>query len=337
MAKTAPKTPLPLDAEVVASETQERELITTEAGKFSEFIRGFVPFMQKAGELERKAKERLDIARQLKTKPPKTETDDVKVQTELRAGKLERKVVDETWAITGVLSRLHKQTVAGRERAGGMLDEATAITQQLHNDWTREQQRVAREEEDRRRRVAEEHARKDREKEVARIEEEALRVEAASPDISEREEAFVHGQIALGLGPTDAARRAGYKNPELRAEKLMVMPKIIAALDAKTQAAVIWEQAEARRAMPITMDVEKVRPAVTRVGNTHDRSTWSAEVYDAEAFMAALLDPRLRTQYGIPADIATFLQPKLNDYARFLHELLDKWPGVRSQKSTNTV
>jgi hypothetical protein len=328
---------LPVEGDVLDAPIEDQQLTITEEGTaFTKFLAGIGTFVIKARGLEKKAKERLDIARQIQRKPPKTEAEDAKVQVELRAAKLERKVVNDTWGITQVLSKLHKSTVAGRERAGGMLDEAAEITQALHNDYTREEKRKADEREAEKRRIAEAAERRRQDEEAARLEQEALDAEAAMPTLSDREEAFVNGILNRGLSPFEAAKAARFAKPAAEADRLMASKKINEALDARKAAIAAREQATAVRQQPVNVVVERERPAITRVANTHDATTWSAEVFDAEAFMAAVLDPRTRAQLGIPASVATYVQKELNDLARSLHEKMNVWPGVRAKSNTST-
>lgn len=341
MAKKNPgarKTAPPPDIEVLdAPSSPDQELVSQDTDKLRAFMGGLASFFSRAITLEKQAKERLDIARQLK--PPTTADEDATVQVAIREAKLTRKAIDDHWSITTVVHQLHRKLTAARERAGTTADQAASIAQTLHNRYVEDEQRRVRMEEERLRREAEERARVEREAELARLEAEAVRAEQSSPDLSEREKSFVYGLITLGYGPTTAAQKAGFAKPEQAGERLMNTPKIKAALDAKKKAAVIREQASAQSERPLDVaPIEKVQANITRATpGGFDRSTYSAEVFDVEAFMAALLDPRTRTQLGIPADIATFQQTKLNDAARGLGDLINKWPGVRLKKKTTTV
>jgi hypothetical protein len=190
------------------------------------------------------------------------------------------------------------------------------------------------EENERRRQEAERNARIEREREQAELEQKAIEAEEASPTLSEREEAFVNSQIALGLGPTDAARRAGFKNPEQAAERLMKLAKIREALDAKKRAAAIREQAAAKKEQPVDVQFEEERPNITRATpGGFDRTSHSGEVLDERLFVEAVIGGR----HGIPADVLMVNQAKLNEYARSMQELINRWPGVRHKKTTTTV
>jgi hypothetical protein len=247
-----------------------------------------------------------------------------------------RKLNDEHWGITSVVSQLHKKLVGGRETAGKQLDEAANIAQQHHNGYVREAERQQREAQDRLRRQAEADAQLVRDAELAKLEAEAVAREEQSIGLSEREQLFVD-YVLQGSSAQRAATLAGYANPLVSSARLSSSSKIQRALEVKREAQLIREQAAAKRESPIIADVPTVRSNVTHAAGSFDRSTYSAEVFDPEAFMAALLDPRTRTQLGIPAAIATFSQPALNESAKSLRELINRWPGCRLAKKTTTV
>lgn len=343
MAKTtkATKAAPPPDIEVVDGPVnEEHALVSEDTGKLRTFMGGMVPFFQRAGELERAAKERLDVARQMQTKYlrtlPADADEDLKIQNELLASKRERKVIDETWGITQVMSQLHKRLVAGRERAGKMLDEAATIYQDIHNRYAREQQRIA-DEENRRRRIEEEQretARRAREQEE--LEAAAVKREAEMEGLSEREQRFVE-LVANGFnGPSTAARTSGYKDAEKAGERLMATPKIIAAIDALRDAAAIRQQAKAKTEEPLVVDTPTVRANVTKAAGSRSVTTKSAAVDDADAFLAAVLDPKTRATLGIPTDCLIIDEAKLNQHARNLGDIINRWPGVRLVTKTST-
>jgi hypothetical protein len=318
------------------------EIIKEETATLRTFFSGALAFFAKATELERDAKAVLTRATALKAKhegpnaKPITRDIDEKIQIELRGAKMKRKAIDDWWEITAIASRFHKRLVAGRERAGLMADEAAEITQALHNTYAREEQRKAREEEQKRRDAEEARQRQERDAELARAEAEAVRAEASSPMLSEREERFCESIMRYGLGPTDAARGVGYANPEVQGERLMGSAKIQKALDAKKTAAVLREQAAAKAAAPLSVVVERVVPNITKLAGSREVKRWKCTVTDADAFLAAVLDPKTRLTLGIPTDVVTFLQPKLNEYARSLHEKMNTWPGIRAEEDTST-
>ncbi len=328
----------PAEPDVLDPVPETNDIIKEETGLIRAFFAGSLAFFTRATELEREASSILSRANQLKAKhtgdkaTPITRDIDEKIQVELRGAKMKRKAIDDHWEITSLASRFHKRLVAGRERAGLMADEAAEITQALHNSYARERERVAREEENRKREQEETRLREEQQAEAARLEAEALRLEAASPMLSEREERFVE-LVMHGLNtPATAARTVGYAKPEEQGARLMASEKIQRALESKRQASVVRQQVQATLAKPVHAVVERVRPDVTKLAGSRDTKRWKAVVFDEAAFMAAVLDPKARLTHGIPTDVVTFLQPKLNELARALHEKMNTWPGVRAEE-----
>lgn len=339
MAKTPKK---PVEPDVLDALPETTDLIKEETGLIRQFFAGSLAFFTQATKLEKEAKARLDIAKQFKAKygGPNavaiTRETDEKLQTELRAARKKRQEINDWWEITALASRFHKRLVAGRERAGMMADEAVEITQALHNGYAREEERKAREEEYRRREAEEARLRQERAAEAARAEADAVRAEAASPMLSEREDRFIEHVLNGGASPSMAAAKVGYAQPEQQAERLMNSSKIQKALDARKEAAAIREQAAAKAQAPLSVVVERVVPNITRVAGTREAKRWKATVFDEAAFLAAVLDPATRMRLGIPTDVVTFLQPKLNELARALKQQMNTWPGVRAEEDRST-
>lgn len=335
----------PIDIEVLdAPAHPDQQLVTAAGDKLREFLGGLTRFFETAAQIERGAKERLDRAKQLKL--PTDAAADEKIQLFIRESKDEITAAEEHWTITAVVHNLHRQLTSARGRSTGkdskgvpigMLDQAAAIAQNLHNTYTEAEKRRARAEEDRITREREDAARQEQARVAAQLEEQALAAEKKSPELSERETTFVDGILRLGLRATAAAERAGFKNPAAAGERLMNTPKISQALDAKKAATVLREQATATREMPVDVERHVERPNISRAAGGYDRTTWSGEVFDEDLIVAAVLDPRIRATLGIPADIVTINRVKINEYGSSMQELINKWPGVRAVKKTTTV
>lgn len=329
MAKTATR-----KAEVLPAESPDLALVQTESQVVGAFMVGLVPFFRTAAALERQAKDMLVAAKALSA--PVNSDQDAQLQVFVRSTTASRKQVEEHWNICQVFSGLHRKLTAGRARATAPLEEAASLAQGHHNRYVEAQQRQARAEEDRQRRDAEERARIAREAEVADLERQALAAEESSADLSEREQDFVYRMVAFpSAGAEGCAKGAGYKDGVKSAARLMSLPKIQQAIEAQQQAIRIREHAVAVKDMPIQVEVERVRPDVQKVGS--DRTTWACDIYDPDAFLAAVLDTGTRLRLGIPADVVEPAQKALNELARSLHEQLDRWPGVRAKRSTRTV
>lgn len=302
-----------------------------------EFIAGLVPFFQQARALELKAKARLEAARQLTM--PASQEDDTAVQMFIRASSAEKKVVEDHWTITALLFNFQRRLVAVRKRATDCHDEAERIAQSLHNQYKAAEQRRVDEENRRRLREAEEKARADREREQAELERQALELEAKSKELSDREQKFVElycgeGTTAAGVkgDARQAAARAGYKNPAEQGAILIGREKILAAIRAKESAKALREQAAARREEPVF--AEEVPLEKPRIGGGGvDRTTKSGEILDERAFVDAVCEGR----HGIPRDILIIDPARLNQYARDMGELINRWPGVRLKRNTKTI
>ena len=164
--------------------------------------------------------------------------------------------------------------------------------------------------------------------EAARLEQEAEAAELASEALSDREQRFVAFAVA-GKGDTGAAQLAGYKNPETMGAKLRTYPKINAAIEAAERAIELRRQAQAVASQPVA--IEEVQAETKAQVATTGRTTYSAIIFNADAFVAAAVTGG----FGIPADCLMPNPVKLNEYARSLRERLDAWPGVRLSKKTS--
>jgi hypothetical protein len=215
------------------------------------------------------------------------------------------------------------------------LEEAVGIGNRLHARFEEEANRRAREETERLRREAEQRAADERERELARAEAEAVKLEEGAAELSGRERTFVDLYTSQGRRESgnaqNAATAAGFRDPLKSAARLISLPKIQKAIEAVQQAAAIRRQATARREAPLEVDApQKVVPMVTRAANTSTRTYHSAVVTDKDALVAAVISGK----HGIPWDVLTFDQSKVNEYARSLEERINAWPGVQHKKET---
>ncbi len=311
--------------------SEDEQLATTDANAVRVWLRGIAGFFTTARAMEESSGRTLVEARRLVT--PKTEQEDLAIQRFVKQTTEDRKAVEGHWDIALVVNRFHKRLTAARSRATAPLEEANGIGNRLHATYSENERRRAQEEQDRIRREAEEQARLDRERELARAEEEAVRLEEASEGLSEREKRFVE-LFAFGLntGPT-AARAAGFKDPAVAASRLLKQEKIIKAVKAVQEAAALRKQAEARRAQPLDVEVATVRPNISKAAGAHDRTSYSAEVFDPRLFVEAVIGGK----HGIPADALMPNNVTLNEYARSLRDRINLWPGCRLKKITSVV
>jgi phage terminase small subunit len=319
MAKKAPDTVV---------ENPEVQLVKREGTEILSFVGRLTAFLTTARELETRAVATLTIARDLVT--PKTQEQDAAVKDFVRIANADRKQVEDHWGITAVFSRFHKRLTAARARATDPLEEAVRIGTEKHTDFVRAEQRRVQEEADRKQREEELRAKKQRDDEIAKIEADALALEEASVGLSGREQRFVDAYLENGGQAQRAATLAGYKDPLAQASRLIASDKVRAAILARQRAEDLRQQVDAIQALPLeTKDIEVESHADT----AGDRGTKSAELVDEAALIAAIIEGKL----GIPSDILTVKQTKLNEYARSLGPIINRWPGVRYKVKTTIV
>lgn len=324
--------PIAREPEVLDALEQEVGLIRDDSSMVEKFKAGLRSFFVRAKALELTAQANLQKAKLLTQ--PATMADDEKIQFLIKNFGADRKDAVDHWDITLKVSRFHKRLVAARKRSEEPNDEAIAIATRLHNTYVDNERRRVAAENDRIRLEAERKAADDRKAELAELERQAVAAEQASADLSARERAFVDCVTSINL-PTDpirAANQAGYKDPGAQAARLMATPKIIAAIAAARAAQALREQKAAIAEKPLDVQAATVAPAISTAAG-HDRDTHSGELLDERQLIEAILVGGR----GIPSDLLQINQVKLNEYARSLRELINKWPGVRYKKTTSLV
>lgn len=320
-----------LTTELVPPATEEEKAAAEDGLAIRTWSGQLAGFFVTAQTLEVKAKARETEA--LALVQPTTLEQDERIVAFIRGVAIDEKALEAHWTITALVSRLHRRLTGKREIAARALTAAKARGNALHNAYAEgERRRVAREAEEERVRK-ETAAREEQARESARLEAEAVKLEEASAELSERERQFVEMMVsgptsARGNG-TECARIAGFKKPLESAARLISLEKIQTAITAGKKALDLRTQATAKRAQPVEVEVATQKAQVAGGG----RTTWSGEVLDVEALVAAVISGK----HGIPSDVLTVNQTKLNDYARSLHERLDLWPGVRAKKTTGVV
>jgi hypothetical protein len=294
-----------------------------------EWLVSLIPFFTRARELEVAAKKTLEDSKLLTL--PANADDDTRLKAFITRASADNKVVAEHWKVTSLVHQFQRRLVAVRDRSCDALEEAAKRAQQLHNQYVKaENDRVA-EENRRRQKEADDKAAAERQAELDRLEAERLKLEAASADLSDRERIFVD-QVASGTPAMYAARNAGYKDYTKQGDLLMGRLKIALAIKAKQDSENIRKQAEAKKAEPLKPAEIIAEKAQLGAGGV-DRTTKSAEIFDARLFVEAVIGGR----HAIPADCLMPDPVKLNQYARSLGDIIDRWPGVRLKKGTTTV
>lgn len=312
-----------------ATPDPELTSIVADGGAIAGFLANVGAFFYRAKELETVAQAQLSVAKTLVE--PTTQEQDERLQRFIRSSSAGAKEIEAHWDICSVFHKMHRMLTARRGVGVQAYLDAAALAQKHHNTYTDKEKRRAAAEQERLRVEAENRARDQRNLELQAAEKQALDLEASSKDLSEREARFAH-YVVLGMLPTPAARQAGYKNAELQGQSLMERPKIQAAIAAERQAIEIRKQAAAQRDAPLDVNVEIVKPAISK-GGGYDRTTHSAVVLDEQALIAAVIGGK----HGIPWDVLTVNPTKLNEYAGSLQERLNAWPGVQHKKNTKTI
>lgn len=306
----------------------EVALVRSEGDAIGAWVGNIRQFFQDAQGLEMHAKSTLLRFESLR--PPTSGDEDVQLQALIRTATADKKALEAHWAIALVFHKLHSFLTSCRKRGTDSFDQAISIGNRHHNAFADEARRKARAEEDRLRREAEERAMRDREEDLRKLEAAALKAEAASPDLSERENVFVGEYLTTHNAPY-AARRAGYKDPDATALRLMNTAKVKQAIEARTTALAHREQAQAVRESPVEVVHQEVRPDVSTSG---DRTTRSADIYDVKAYVKAIAT----REHGVmPEDALLPNQPFANDLARALGENINRIPGVRLKKVTKVI
>lgn len=311
--------------------SEDVQIVTTAGAAVTTFLLGVTKFFKTAKTLETQALATLAASKALVV--PTNGDEDVTLQTFIRQTSAEHKAVEEHWQITTAINRFHRHMTGRRKIAVDALDAANKRGNDLHAQYVREeQQRVSRENERLRREAElEEQARRDRELEA--LEAEAVRREEAASELSAREQTFIDLMFATN-NATQSAQRAGYKEALKAGTRLLTLPKICDALEAKRSAAAIRQQAAAIKQAPLLVETpEERQPDVRQAAGAHDRTTHSAELLDE----AALIEAIFSGKYGIPRSILKIDTTALNAQARDLKALINKWPGVRYKKTTSVI
>lgn len=311
----------------VQPENPEQALISSEGGGIAGFVAGLRQFMVGAADIEKNAEASLVAAKAWPAPTSKLEAE--RIQQGIRQATQDIKQAEDYWGITSVVYRWQRRLVALRERPIEKLNEVKAIGDRHVNAWNREQKRIADEAAAKERREKEQEERERRERELAEVEAAAVKAEESSPDLSPREEMFIDEFLRNNGNGQAAAKYAGYKDPLGQSARLLTNDKIKKAIEAKQQAAALRRQAEAVRQMPIEVEVEPVRAATTK----GTRTTWGAEITDAQAFINAVFEGK----HGIPRDVLMIDEAKVREYGANMQALIDRWPGVRHTKTTKTV
>ena len=175
----------------------------------------------------------------------------------------------------------------------------------------------------------EEEAQRKRAAELAQMEKDALAAEQQSEQLSDRERAFAQA-VYQGISPEMAAKRAGYKDPQAHAARLLNTPKIAATIEGMQQAKALRDQAAAVKEKPIEIREPEVQANLGKVAWVRTQTSWTAECFDFDLFIDKFVAGEVDRQ-----TFRTLVMPNAvagNEMARALHENLDRIPGWRHVK-----
>lgn len=307
----------------------EDEAFVHQAGKaVVDFLKRAAGFFTTAKALESTSLELLATAQILEL--PTTSQEDEEVQRFVRKTTAQKRDVEEHWKITATIAGFHKRLTSRRAKSTDALERAYKIGNDLHNEYVRVEQQRAREEQLRLEREAEERARLDRERELQQLEDLALEREGAAADLSDRERVFVEQMVQHGNG-LRAAQQAAYRDPAKASTKLLLSPKIAAAIKAAQDAIALRRQQTAVSKRPLEVGpVRTVVANVSRAPGASSRNYHYGDLRDEQALITAIL----AGNHGIPTDLLKIDTTKLNEYAGSLFERINLWPGVRYRKET---
>lgn len=210
------------------------------------------------------------------------------------------------------------------------IEQAITVLERTATSYLREQERIEREAAETARRKAEDAERKRREAEQAEAERRAEALEAASENLSAREQRFVQLLVAMKdrtiKAVVMAAKLAGYKDPEASGRRLIGSQKVNDAIEAADKAAAIRREAEAKKAAPMVVETTPVESQIGKVAGTSNRTYYGCGDVDLRALILAAAE-NIKTGDGT---MVLALQPDtvyLNEQARSLKEMFPRvWP-----------
>ena len=183
----------------VVGQDEHLDLVRGLEAGITQFFLGAGKFFKGAASLRVLATETLARAEALTV--PTDDASDMLAQRVVIDSTKGRKANTDHWEpITKTFHRVHKVLTSGRGQADKDFVRSASIGNRHHSDYVAEMERKARIEQQRLDRLAREAAQRERDEETRRLEEERLKLEADSPNLSEREQRFVnaydrHGSV----------------------------------------------------------------------------------------------------------------------------------------------
>jgi hypothetical protein len=332
------QTPQDPVTDLVPAEQTDLQFIESVAASVSTWFRGLPDFFKKADAIDKAAAGVLADAK--KAAPPKTAEEDEALQKRIQRCNQGKAVAELHWdgtkdapGITALFHRLHRRSTSRRDKSIKALDEAAGIYNRQHNDFVREATRKAEAERLRLQAIADRDAEEKRQAALDELEAMAIKGEAASDSLSDREKVFVEN-VVRGVGAAAAANRAGYRDHEARAKLLMASKKIQRAIAGLQEAAALRQQLSSVAAAPIERTVVDVAPDVIKAAGTQSRTNVSVVIHNAQAFIGAAISGK----FGIPIEALCIDESRLRKFAKDLPaETVNRWPGIEVVETDKVV
>lgn len=191
---------------------------------------------------------------------------------------LKRSIEEHYAAIKKPLNEARNTVLDMEKRHLAPVLSAITIAEGFDTAYVREQRRLEEAAAQAKREEAEAAERRRRDEEAAAAERAALKLEASSNVLSEREQIFVAAYLRGDKTPNAilaACRAAKYADPVAAAKKLMASKKISDAIENAIKAERIRKESEAKQAAPITVDVKPVESQIGSVAGTSVRTYYS--------------------------------------------------------------
>lgn len=208
------------------------------------------------------------------------------------------------------------------------LARAIALVDARITGYVREQERIEREAAAAAQREAEAREQARRDAEAAEAEAAALKLEASSNVLSEREQTFVSLFTASPIRSIEAAlkcaKRAGYKDPAATIDRFLEPDsKIHTAIAHIDKAAAIRRESEAKQAAPIVVEAVAVDSEIAKVAGVSQRTYYACGDVDLKALILAVAED-IKSGDGTKIQALQANMPFLNAEARSLKEMFPR-------------
>lgn len=243
------------------------------------------------------------------------------------AKQLKRAITDHWMRITRSIDDLKRNMLTLKNQDLEPVDTAIARAESVILTYENAERERVRLEEERQRRENERRERERREREQQQLEQQALEAESSSADLSDREvefvRAYVHGIGSMGLGGVSATR-AGYKNADAQAARLLSTDKILKAIKGLRESIELRDAMRVAKQAPVNVSAPKVESNLGKAAGVRTTVHYGGECLDFDALFEAVAAGRA------PRSVLMVNGPELNAEARALKESFEQaFPGCR--------